>query len=62
MLLLIFIMFSLPLTMFAIWFGWKAHQAGKPHAVRAMAWLAAISLLTSLAFGFWLYAVWMRVQ
>ncbi len=62
MLLLIFIMFSLPLTAFAIWFGWKAHQAGKPHAVRAMAWLATLGLLTSLVFGFWVYALWAHGQ
>jgi len=60
MLLLLFILLSVPIGGFAIWFAWKAHRAGKRNVTLAMGWLALLSLATALLTAGWLYAIWQR--
>jgi len=60
MLLFLFILLSLPIGCFALWFGWKAHQAGKRNVVFAMGWLALISFGMAVLSAGWAYAMWSR--
>ncbi len=60
MLLLLFLLLSLPIGCFALWFAWKAHRVGKRNVVLAMGWLALISFGTALLCAGWAYAMWLR--
>ncbi|RMH60125.1 MAG: hypothetical protein D6678_06595 [Zetaproteobacteria bacterium] len=60
MLLLLFIVLSVPIGGFAVWLAWKAHRAGKRNAMLAMGWLAVLSFVTALLTSGWMYALWQR--
>ncbi len=57
MLLLLFLLLSLPIGCFALWFAWKAHRVGKRNVVLAMGWLALISFGTALLCAAWAYSM-----
>lgn len=53
--LLIFLLISIPMGCFCLWFAWKAHNVGKKHAVYAMSWVAFLCFGSALLFGGWAY-------
>jgi len=55
MMLVIFLLFSIPIGLFASWFGWKAYHVGRKKIVFAMAWIAFLCFGSVLLFGSWAY-------
>jgi len=55
MLLALFLLFSLPIGCFAVWFGWKAYQVEKRSVAFAMAWIAFFCFASALLVGSWSY-------
>lgn len=56
--LALFILFSIPIGCFALWFGWQAKKVNRPRIVLAMAWVALLCFGSAFLVGgwTWLYA------
>jgi len=57
MLLVFFLLLSIPIGCFCLWFAWKAHQVGRKQVVRGMLIMAFISFASAFLFGGWGYLV-----
>jgi len=57
MLLVLFLLLSIPIGCFCTWFAWKAHQVGRPMVVRGMLFMAFLSFASALLVGGWSYLV-----
>jgi len=51
--LLLFILMSVPLGCFCAWFAWKAYKVGRMDVVKTMSVLAICCFLTALLAGGW---------
>jgi len=57
MLLVIFLLLSIPIGCFCTWFAWKAHQVGRKKVMHGMLLVAFFSFASALLFGGWSYLV-----
>jgi len=57
MLLVIFLILSIPIGCFCLWFAWKAHQVGRKKVVNGMLLMALFSFAAALLVGSWSYIV-----
>jgi len=55
MLLVIFLLLSIPIGCFCTWFAWKAHQVGRKKVVSGMLLMAFFSFASALLVGGWSY-------
>jgi len=55
--LTIFLLFSIPLGLFSLWFGWHAWKVGRRRLAVGMGCLALFSFTTALLFFGWVWLV-----
>jgi len=55
MLLVIFLLLSIPIGCFCLWFAWKAHQVRRKRVVHGMLLMAFFSFASALLVGGWAY-------
>jgi len=51
--LALFILFSIPIGCFALWFGWQARKVGRTRVTLAMVWMALFCFGSAFIVGGW---------
>ncbi|MDX8407725.1 MAG: hypothetical protein R8L58_04995 [Mariprofundaceae bacterium] len=59
MVLMLFILLSVPMAAFFAWFAWRAWKVGRMNVVRAMSFLSFCCLATAITVGIW---AWLALQ
>jgi len=57
MLVILFMILSIPIGLFTAWFSWRAFKVGKTQAGWSMAWLSAFSFFSAAIVTIWVYAM-----
>ncbi|TLS67009.1 hypothetical protein FE236_03880 [Mariprofundus erugo] len=57
MIIVLFLLFSIPIGLFSGWFAWKAFRVGKRRVGWGMCWLSLFSFASALVVALWVYAV-----
>lgn len=57
MVLTIFLLFSIPIGLFAAWFGWHAWKAGRQRLAIGMGLMASASFMVAFLFFGWMWLV-----
>jgi len=60
MLVILFLLFSIPIGLFAAWFAWQAFKVKKRRAAWGMFWLSLLSFSSAAMLLVWVYALTLR--
>ncbi|MDX8405578.1 MAG: hypothetical protein R8K50_05440 [Mariprofundus sp.] len=60
MLIILFMLLSIPIGLFTAWLAWRAFKVDKPGAGWSMAWLSLLSFFSAAIVAVWIYAMAVR--